>query len=208
MLENTPIEIVMSYATALQNARTTYLDRFGAGGHLMGDTAHVSDDIGCLTCAYTNTMAILDLIGSKKSIIGSQIYPDAAWLSSHNIPAVSSTIEGLSRYNIWLVQQCAVMATKYPLQLTDMVAKGMRGDTEIEIVNDTVYSSNSILSANNGDSWKTTLIAPEGMAINSVNVVMGSTDITSSVYDSNTKEINIPNVSDKITITATTTTVN
>lgn len=204
MLENTPVEIVMPYATALQNARTTYLDRFGAGGHLMGDTAHVSDGVGCLTCAYANTMAILDLIGSKKSIVGSQIYPDAAWLSSHNIPAVSSTIEGLSRYNIWLAQQCAVMATKYPLQLTDMVAKGMCGDTEIEIVNDAVYSSNPILSANNGDSWKTTLIAPDGMAINSVSVVMGSTDITSSVYDSTTKEINIPNVSAKVTITATT----
>lgn len=205
MLENTPIEIVMPYATALQNARTTYLDRFGAGGHLMGDTAHVSDGVGCLTCAYANTMAILDLIGSKKSIVGSQIYPDAAWLSSHNIPAVSSTIEGLSRYNIWLAQQCAVMATKYPLQLTNMVEKGMCGDIEIEIVNDTVYSSNPILSANNGDSWTTTLIAPDGMTISSVSVVMGSTDITSSVYNSSTKEISIPNVSAKVTITATTT---
>lgn len=202
MLENTPVEIVMPYATALQNARTTYLDRFGAGGHLMGDTAHVSDGVGCLTCAYANTMAILDLIGSKKSIVGSQIYPDAAWLSSHNIPAVSSTIEGLSRYNIWLAQQCAVMATKYPLQLTNMVEKGMCGGIEIEIVNDAVYSSNPILSANNGDSWTTTLIAPDGMTISSVSVVMGSTDITSSVYNSSTKEINIPNVNAKVTITA------
>ena len=83
-----------------------------------------------------------------------------------------------------------------------MVAKGMCGDTEIEIVNDVVYSSNPILSANNGDSWKTTLIAPDGMAINSVSVVMGSTDITSSVYDNSTHIVNIPNVSDKITITA------
>lgn len=204
MLENTPVEIVMPYATALQNARTTYLDRFGAGGHLMGDTAHVSDGVGCLTCAYANTMAILDLIGSKKSIVGSQIYPDAAWLSSHNIPAVSSTIEGLSRYNIWLAQQCAVMATKYPLQLTDMVAKGMCGDTEIEIVNDTVYSSNPILSVNSGSEWKTTLVAPDGMSISTVSVVMGSTDITSSVYDSSTHIVNIPNVSAKVTITATT----
>ena len=204
MLENTPVEIVMPYATALQNARTTYLDRFGAGGHLMGDTAHVSDGVGCLTCAYANTMAILDLIGSKKSIVGSQIYPDAAWLSSHNIPAVSSTIEGLSRYNIWLAQQCAVMATKYPLQLTDMVAKGMCGDTEIEIVNDAVYSSNPILSVNSGSEWKTILIAPDGTTISSVTVVMGSTDITSSVYDSSTHILNIPNVSAKVTITATT----
>lgn len=204
MLENTPVEIVMPYATALQNARTTYLDRFGAGEHLMGDTAHVSDGVGCLTCAYANTMAILDLIGSKKSIVGSQIYPDAAWLSSHNIPAVSSTIEGLSRYNIWLAQQCAVMATKYPLQLTDMVAKGMCGDTEIEIVDDAVYSSNPILSVNSGESWTTTLVAPDGTTISTVSVVMGSTDITGSVYDSSTHIVNIPNVSAKVTITVTT----
>ena len=203
MLENTPVEIVMPYATALQNARTTYLDRFGAGGHLMGDTAHVSDGVGCLTCAYANTMAILDLIGSKKSIVGSQIYPDAAWLNSHNIPAVSSTIEGLSRYNIWLAQQCAVMATKYPLQLTDMVAKGMCGDTEIEIVDDVVCSSNPILSANVGESWNTVLSAPDGYTISNVVMMMGGTDITATAYDSTTHAIDITNVSGKITITVT-----
>jgi hypothetical protein len=174
-----------------------------AGVCLLTDTAHVADGIGCLTCAYANTLAILDMIGSSKSIVGSQIVPNASWITEHNIPA-ASRVYGLTGYNIWLAQQCAVMSKKYPLQITDMVAKGMCGDTEVEIVNDTVYSSNPILSANSGSEWKTTLIAPDGMAINNVSVMMGTTDITSSVYNSTTKEINIPNVSAKITIITST----
>lgn len=174
-----------------------------AGVCLLTDTAHVADGIGCLTCAYANTLAILDMIGSSKSIVGSQIVPNAEWITEHNIPS-ASRVYGLTRYNIWLAQQCAVMSKKFPLQLTDMVAKGMCGDTEIEIVNDTVYSSNPILSVNSGESWTTTLVAPDGMVISTVSVVMGSTDITSSVYDSSTHIVNIPNVSAKVTITATT----
>ena len=95
------------------------------------------------------------------------------------------------------------MATKYPLQLTDMVAKGMCGDTEIEIVDDTVYSSNPILSANVGDSWNTVLSAADGYAISNVVVMMGETDVTSTAYNSATHAIDIASVSGKVTITAT-----
>lgn len=201
--ENTPTEIILPYGTALQNARTTYLDRFGAGDHLLADTAHVNDGIGCLTCAYANVLAILKLIGSKKSIIGSQIVPDAAWLSAHNVPAVSTSVLGLSTYNIQIAQQCAIMAIKYPLQLTDMVANGMVGQYEIEIVDDAVDSSNPILSANSGDSWETVISPKDDSTISSVQVLIGETDVTSSVYNSNTHTISIASVVAKITITVT-----
>ena len=139
------------------------------------------------------------MIGSDKSIIGSQIIPDAAWLNEHNIPGVSR-VYGLTSYNIWLAQQCAVMATKYPLQITDLVAKGMCGGVEIEIEGDGVKSSNPILSANEGEKWETVLSASDGYTISSVTVMMGVEDITATTYTASTNTVSIPNVTEKVTI--------
>lgn len=177
-------------------------DSEDAGVCLLTDTAHVADGIGCLTCSYANALSILDMIGSSKSIVGSQIVPNAEWITEHNIPA-ASRVYGLSKYNIWLAQQCAVMAKKYPLQITDMVAKGMCKEIEIEM-NDAVSSTNPIMSANNSESWTTTLVVPNGMVIGNVSVIMGTTDITADVYTESTNTVSIPNVSAKVTITVTT----
>lgn len=166
---------------------------------LLTDTAHVADGIGCLTCSYSNALAILEMIGSDKSIIGSQIVPDTTWLNEHNIPG-ASRVYGLTSYNIWLAQQCAVMAKKYPLQITDMVAKGMCGGVEIEIEGDGVKSSNSILSANEGEKWETVLSASDGYTISSVTVMMGVEDITATTYTASTNTVSIPNVTEKVTI--------
>lgn len=205
MKNNTPIELILPYGTSLQNARTTYLNRFGIAGDLLMDSAHVNDGIGCLTCAYANAMAILKLIGSKGSIIGSQIIPDSSWISSHNIPAASSQILGLSPYNIFVAQQCAIMADKEPLQISNMVELGMVGDTEVDLTLSHCTSSNKIASANQGESYTTTLIPDNGYTISSVTVTMNSVDVTSSVYNSSTGEINIANVNGKIEITCSAT---
>jgi hypothetical protein len=262
MIENTPTEIVLPYATALQNARSTYLTRFGSnimdgaklkngfiteilystsntieltcdgtydtvifnnyndlysnksvtlnGGDpltwtegksnnlyvgcrpvertspvfstiiidnlqsgdtivsknntgdygiaLMTDRAHIEDGIGCLICAYANVMGIFKCLGYNSTIVGSQIWPDRTFLTTHSIPATTPSY-GLSKYNIWLAQQCAIMAMKKPLEITDMVAKGMCKAIEIYINNNDVISSNPILSADlNGFELITSLL--------------------------------------------------
>ena len=63
-------------------------------------------------------------------------------------------------------------------------------------------SSNSTTSIKKGSSYSTIVAANEGYNIKSVSVVMGGTDISSSVVNSN--KINIPNVTGNISITVTT----
>lgn len=52
-----------------------------------------------------------------------------------------------------------------------------------------------------GSPYLATLSADTGLTIDSVIVTMGNTDITSSVYNSSTKVINIPSVTDAVSIT-------
>lgn len=305
IIENTPTEVVLPYATAIQNARTTYLTRFGSnvydgaklkngfvteiitrgssninitcdgtfdaiilnnesgsvsspsailngttqtwtsgtaynlyvgcrpisrsdstykslwltglvngdvitstsntadnGVALLTDSAHLNDGIGCLTATYANAMSILNMIGSKKTILGSQIWPNSTWLRQHNVPATSA-VYGLTKYNIWLAQQCAIMATKYPLQLTNMVEKGMCKEIEVYINNNDVISSNPIMSADLNGSWSTILSVPEGSTITDVKVYMNAEDITSTAYTYATQTVSISNVTAKVTIEVT-----
>lgn len=118
-INDTACEVVLPYGTALQNARTTYLNEFGASGDMMSDTAHIQNGIGCLVCAYANALQILKLMNSDKTILGSQIVIDSDFISSHNIP-VSSDVLGITEENVFLAQQCAIMAIKKPFEITNM----------------------------------------------------------------------------------------
>ena len=51
--------------------------------------------------------------------------------------------------------------------------------------------------------FKTTLIASDGYSLSAVSVVMGTTDITSSTYNSDTGEVSIQSVEGDVVITAT-----
>ena len=65
-------------------------------------------------------------------------------------------------------------------------------------------SSNTFEGIYNGDSYITTLSTVNNYKITEVKVLMNNTDITSSVYNSNSKTIHIPTVNGTVKVTATT----
>lgn len=67
-------------------------------------------------------------------------------------------------------------------------------------------SNNSATSIYQGEMYNAVLTADTDYTINSVSVMMGSTDVTSTAWDSSTGEISIASVSGNISITATATT--
>lgn len=66
-----------------------------------------------------------------------------------------------------------------------------------------ITSTNTATTKRAGSSYQTTLKLGEGVVLDDVEVTMGGTDITTDVYDSDTKKIVIPSVSGAIVITAT-----
>ena len=64
--------------------------------------------------------------------------------------------------------------------------------------------SNPVLFVTESSSYETIISANIGYSISSVSVLMGDSNITSSAYNSTTKTISIPVVTDNITITVTT----
>ena len=67
-------------------------------------------------------------------------------------------------------------------------------------------SDNEATSIYEGESYNATITADTDYSINSVSIMMGSTDITSTAWDSNTGEISIASVTGNISITVTATT--
>lgn len=65
-----------------------------------------------------------------------------------------------------------------------------------------IINSNTNSIIENNTAYITTLTADGGYDIQSVTVIMGDTDITSTAYDNSTGIINIASVTDTITITA------
>ena len=64
-------------------------------------------------------------------------------------------------------------------------------------------TSNSATSVTRGNSYICTLILINGYTDGTVQIKMGGTDITSSVYNNSTRQISISSVTGNITITAT-----
>lgn len=67
-------------------------------------------------------------------------------------------------------------------------------------------SDNDATSIYEGESYSATITPDTDYSINSVSIMMGSTDITSTAWDSTTGEISIASVTGNISITATATT--
>lgn len=68
-----------------------------------------------------------------------------------------------------------------------------------------VTSSNTAATVNDNASYTTTLTAAEDYSIDTVSVTMGSTDITATAYDTETKVVSIAHVTGDLVITATST---
>ena len=92
----------------------------------MADTGHLHEGIGCLTVAYSIVLKILELVGleDEVSIIGNGIRPTKEWCKEKGIPgtnygAKTNDVVGITDENCYTAQMAAVMAVKYPYEVTD-----------------------------------------------------------------------------------------
>ena len=129
---------ILPCGTAVQNARQLNVfkgigDVVNGAGHLChDDVGHLQNGIATLIPAYAATLKILEVIGSKQKIYGSQIRPTDTWLEQYNLLTrgrestdpfygVSHGLsKGLTRENVLLAAKCAVQAYKHPYQITDI----------------------------------------------------------------------------------------
>lgn len=65
-----------------------------------------------------------------------------------------------------------------------------------------VTSSNSATACRDGEAYSTTLAAVDGCSINHVRITMGGEDVTDTVYNTDTGEVNIANVTADVVINA------
>ena len=97
-----------------------------------------------------------------------------------------------------------MLAIKKPFEISDIKQIGLIGDYKVSLMGETTnYDwNNPILSANDGDTWSIKLTANDGYSIQSVNVTMGGS-VVSSAYDAATGIVYISNVTGNIVITPT-----
>lgn len=89
------------------------------------------------------------------------------------------------------------------VQTPDTIAGG--GVTSFDVTNALTHvnNSNAAVSANEGSAYLAALTADTGYTIDSVEITMGGTDVTSTAYNSDNGVIYITNVTGEIVITAT-----
>lgn len=124
--ELTDNEIVFPFGTAIQNLRTTPLVNLGDGGFLMADSGHLHEGIGCLAAAYTIVLKILEFAGleNEVTILGNDIRPTKEWCKKIGVPGANfgtktNDVVGISDENCYTAQMAAIMAVKYPYEVTD-----------------------------------------------------------------------------------------
>lgn len=122
VLAETLCEAVIPVGTAVQNARNTSLRDVGEYGLLCSpDGAHLQEGLPCQLAAYVVCLTILELCGfSNKSIYGDTTRATAEWIADKNIPGRNGKSVGITDENCRLAQICAIMAHKYPFQITDV----------------------------------------------------------------------------------------
>ena len=191
------IEII-PIATAVANARITYLNDYGAGlYHAMAhDSQHLDQGVGC----YVASATILELILRKRGLSILMLPDDAygsmeevAQLTSESTPA-NYTVP--TPYNIATGKACALAAVNYPNQRIDEL--GVRFETDNREVWNIAYSgltnvrlTNNRLFVDIGDGYETTITPKTGYTLTGVQVIMADEDVTSEVYDETNSRITI-----------------
>lgn len=220
--DETMCDFVIPAGTAIQNARTiesiealgaystVSANTSGKGYLCYSDGVHLQEGLGCHISALTTICKLLEMSGyDYESVIGEGTLITSSLISQINVPGPhgGSSPIGETDSNVRIGEMCAVMACKNPYEVTDMNV--YTTITKVVFVKD--YSSHitnttSPYIMNYGNSLTLTLSAAENYIVSTVNVYMGNTEITSSVYNSETHQILIPEVTDCVLVKARTTT--
>lgn len=124
VMNDTIIQFIIPYGTAIANARKTAFSTIGDGGNLLYEGKHLQNGLPQLVANYSTLLSIYEIVGvNDKSIAGmtsEEITDD--WVSNHKIPnanAVGACV-GVTSENCRIAAKCAIMATKKPFSVTDM----------------------------------------------------------------------------------------
>ena len=138
MVEQYKQQIVDKYAieffipgfTAYFNSENTVLVEYGSAPnyHMLADSGHYQEGIGCLLGSYVTTLVLLNVAGiNNRSILGNQIDINNQWVIEHNIPGINPnpvSVTGMEPDNVnrnrIIAQKCAVMAVNRPWNITQI----------------------------------------------------------------------------------------
>ena len=129
ILRDFAIDFIVPCCTAIKNARGTTLNSYGVkGGMCYDDNGHLQEGIGPLCSAYAALLKFAEYIGlTKKSVMGDNTRPNAAWVNNRNIPEknpsspTDADVVGISDANCLIAQKCAVQAVKKPYEVSTII---------------------------------------------------------------------------------------
>lgn len=114
-------DIMFPVGTAVQNARGTSLKNLGNYGNLTYEGVHLQEGLPCQLAAYSVSLTILKACGfADRSIYGDTNRADDDWLNGKDIPGPNGSPVGATDANARLAQLSAIMADKFPYQVTDV----------------------------------------------------------------------------------------
>lgn len=131
VMNQTVIQDLIPVGTAIENARTTNLDLIGSDTH-MNYNNHLQEGIGCQIAAYMAMMKFIEIFDlGGKSIMFDTSRMTAAYLADKDIPGANGTSVGVTDYNCYAGQMSAIMASKTPYVVSDMVTLGLVDNSKI-----------------------------------------------------------------------------
>jgi hypothetical protein len=119
VMTQTEIDYLFPCGTAIQNARTTELDKLGRYHHLTYDGMHMQEGIPCVIEAYVVTQVLLNMLGIDVSIDDDLVNITEDWLQQNSIPQLGGQPVGMTPAYRELAKYCAKMAIKSPMEITD-----------------------------------------------------------------------------------------
>lgn len=126
VVENTIIDEVIPYGTAVQNARKTKLTEYGGGKldyrQMTFEGMHLQTGLPCLVASYTSSQAILNLYNIKRSIMDCQFTVNAAFktgLIGNFSPQVElGVVQDIEQEDYYIAKICAMNAIFNPYNIT------------------------------------------------------------------------------------------
>ena len=123
IIQNTLMDFVMPYGTAVQNLRKVYDSSWGGQANLLADdNVHMQEGLPCLTAAYCHVIKILELAAIPISVVGDKQEVTKEWVGEHALgPNYYNegimTVDDSTRF---IAQACAIQAIKNPYAVTDI----------------------------------------------------------------------------------------
>lgn len=121
VMKETATCLLFPYGTAIQNARTNgTLDAIGDGGEMCySDKVHLQEGLGCQVAAYANALVLLKLL-TPRGINGNEIRINDDFIEEYAVPGPHGDAEGSDDSNSILAQKAAILAVKYPFDLSNV----------------------------------------------------------------------------------------